>query len=113
MNRTTKTLVGAAAIGCVLALSSTAFAQSIVGKWKTSDGRNASVVKCGGSFCIKGSDGSTVGRMKGSGNSYSGTITDPSNNRTYSGSAKVSGNSMKLRGCALKVFCRTQTWRRR
>lgn len=117
MNRTTKTLVGAAAIGFVLALSSTAFAQAISGTWRTQSGETAAISKCGGSYCVtlrSGKySGKRIGRMTGSGNSYSGTITDPTNDKTYSGTARVSGASMKMRGCALKVFCRTQTWKRK
>jgi hypothetical protein len=31
---------------------------------------------------------------------------------TYSGRLIVSGNSLKLRGCATRVLCKTQTWTR-
>lgn len=117
MNRTVKTLVGAAAVGVGLAMASAAFAASIEGNWRTQSGESARIAKCGGSFCVTLTSGKysgkRIGRMKGSGNSYSGTITDPSNDKSYSGTAKVSGASMKMRGCALKVFCRTQTWRKK
>ena len=43
---------------------------------------------------------------------YAGTITDPEDNKEYTGSAKVSAKSMKLKGCALKIFCQTQTWKK-
>ena len=54
--------------------------------------------------------GKRIGKLAGSGSKYSGTITDPSDDKTYSGNAKVSGASMSLRGCALKIFCKTQKW---
>ncbi|MEO1426253.1 MAG: DUF2147 domain-containing protein [Pseudomonadota bacterium] len=96
---------------------SAASAQAIQGNWRTASGETAAIAKCGGSYCVTLRTGKyagkRIGRMKGSGNSYSGTITDPANDRTYSGTAKVAGASMKMRGCALKVFCRTQTWRKK
>ena len=51
--------------------------------------------------------------MSGSGANYAGQITDPANGRTYEGTAKVEGNSLKLTGCALKIFCRSQNWIRK
>jgi uncharacterized protein (DUF2147 family) len=49
--------------------------------------------------------------MKASGsNGYSGSITKPSNGKTYSGSAKLSGSSLKMTGCVLAVLCESQTW---
>jgi uncharacterized protein (DUF2147 family) len=50
--------------------------------------------------------------MAGSGDSYSGEITDPENDKTYSGSGTVSGNSLKMKGCVLAVLCKSQTWTR-
>ena len=45
------------------------------------------------------------------GGQYSGEITDPANDKTYSGSASVSGGSMKMKGCVLGgLICRSQTW---
>ncbi|EFL89005.1 DUF2147 domain-containing protein [Ahrensia sp. R2A130] len=117
MNRTVKTLVGAAAIGVAMAAASAAFAAPIEGNWRTASGETAAIAKCGGSYCVtlrSGKySGKSIGRMKGSGAKYSGTITDPSDDKKYSGTATVSGNSMKMRGCALKVFCKTQNWSRK
>ena len=100
----------------LLASSGLAFAGSIQGNWKTESGETAAISKCGSSFCITLKTGThtgkTIGKMKGSGGSYTGTITDPADDREYSGSANVSGSTMRLKGCALKVFCRTQTWKK-
>jgi len=89
-----------------------AHAASIEGNWRTQSGETAAIAKCGGSYCVtlrSGKySGKRIGRMKGSGNSYSGTITDPTDDKKYAGSAKVSGSSLKMRGCALKIFCKTQ-----
>ncbi len=116
MKHTIKTLAGAAAIGFVLAATSAAFAEPIVGNWKTEGGDTAAISACGGSFCIKLKSGKysgkSIGKLKGKDGKYTGTITDPEDDKEYSGSAKVSGSSMKLKGCALRIFCRTQNWRK-
>ncbi|MEO0327080.1 MAG: DUF2147 domain-containing protein [Pseudomonadota bacterium] len=106
-------------IAAAFALSGTTFAigaEPIVGNWKTAEGETAAISKCGGSFCIKlktgDHAGKRIGKMSGGGSSYNGTITDPADDKVYTGSAKLSGSSMKLKGCALKIFCKTVTWRK-
>jgi uncharacterized protein (DUF2147 family) len=92
-------------------------AESIVGNWLTASGHIAQIRQCDGGYCIIATApahrGKQIGRMSGSDGSYSGEITDPETDRTYSGSATVTGSSLKLTGCALKVFCRSQTWTKR
>ncbi len=104
------------AASLVLASGAPAFADIIEGNWKTESGETAAISKCGGSFCIKLKTGTyagkSIGKMKGGNGSYDGTITDPADDKEYSGSAKVSGASMKMKGCALKIFCKTQTWKK-
>ena len=89
-------------------------ADPIVGNWRTQSGETAAISKCGGSFCIKlrtgEHSGKRIGKLAGADGSYSGTITDPADNKEYSGSAKVNGSKMRLKGCALKIFCQTQNW---
>ncbi|MCK5933919.1 Uncharacterized conserved protein, DUF2147 family [Fulvimarina manganoxydans] len=101
-------LIGAGAAGA---------AEPVVGSWKTASGETAKIAPCGNAYCITLQTGQfkgrQIGRMSGSGGSYSGEITDPAANKTYAGSAKVNGASMKLTGCALKIFCKSQTWSRR
>ena len=97
--------------------ANTAFAEEpIVGKWKTLDGDTAIISPCAGGYCMTLKDGKYAGRqigqMRGSGNNYVGQITDPVANKTYSGSGTVTGNKIKMQGCALKVFCKSQTWTR-
>jgi uncharacterized protein (DUF2147 family) len=91
-----------------------AFADPIVGNWKTAAGPTAAIVPCGGNFCITLKSGKfsgkQIGRFKAAGDSYSGTITDPNDDKTYSGTASVTGARLKMTGCALKIFCKTQTW---
>ncbi len=56
--------------------------------------------------------GKRIGKMSGSGASYKGTVTDPANDKTYSGSASISGSSLKMKGCVAKILCRTQNWKK-
>jgi uncharacterized protein (DUF2147 family) len=103
------------AIAAALIMTGTAYADPIEGNWKTKDGDTAAISSCGGSFCIKLTTGKyagqSIGTMKASGsNGYSGSITKPSNGKTYSGSAKLSGSSLKMTGCVLAVLCESQTW---
>ena len=45
------------------------------------------------------------------GGTYSGSITDPAKDKTYSGSGTLSGGSLKMKGCVLGgLICRSQTW---
>ncbi|GGD12968.1 DUF2147 domain-containing protein [Aureimonas glaciei] len=100
----------------LLAVAGAQAAEPVVGKWKTASGETASIAACGGAYCITlltgESKGRQIGKMSGSGEKYSGEITDPKADKTYAGSATVTGASMKLTGCALKIFCKSQTWSR-
>lgn len=91
-------------------------AEPIEGSWKTASGANAQIARCGSAYCVtlkSGKfNGKQIGRMSGSGESYSGEITDPETDKTYSGSGAVMGNTLKMRGCVLKVLCKSQTWTR-
>lgn len=95
-------------------IASPALANDIAGKWRTQSGETAQIGKCGGSYCITLTTGQykgkQIGKVSGSGPKYSGSITDPTNDKTYSGSATVTGSSMKMTGCVAKILCRSQTW---
>ena len=41
-----------------------------------------------------------------------GRVYNPEDGRTYTGSVQLRGRTLELRGCALKVVCQTQIWRR-
>jgi uncharacterized protein (DUF2147 family) len=105
-------------IACVALLlgGTSANADPIEGKWKTQLGNTAEIVDCGGSFCITlktGPDaGKQIGTMKPSGDGkYAGKITDPANDKTYSGKASLSGASLSMSGCVFGgLICRSQTW---
>lgn len=99
----------------MLAMTSGALsAEPIVGNWKTASGETAAIASCGGAYCITLKTGKhagkKIGSMSGAGSNYTGEITDPSNDKTYNGSAAIQGASLKLQGCVLKVFCKSQTW---
>lgn len=100
----------------VAAMTAPALADPIVGNWKTKSGETAAIAACGGSFCIKlrtgNHAGKQIGKVKANGAKYSGTITDPANDKEYSGSATLSGSTLKMRGCVLGVLCRSETWSR-
>ena len=41
-----------------------------------------------------------------------GALYNPDDGRTYDGEIRLKGGTLELQGCALLVFCQTQTWRR-
>lgn len=41
-----------------------------------------------------------------------GQLYNPDDGRTYAGTIRLREGRLELRGCALAVFCQTQTWRR-
>ena len=98
----------------VAAMTAPALADPIEGNWKTQSGETAAISTCGGSYCIKLKTGKhagkSIGKLKTDGGGYSGKITDPANDKTYSGSASISGRSMKMKGCVLGILCRSQNW---
>ena len=98
-------------------ISSAAFgADQVVGVWKTQNGEISTIERCGGTYCIVAKSGKyagqKIGSFKGTAGNYSGRITDPRNKATYSGKLTVSGDTLKLRGCATTVLCKMQTWTR-
>ena len=108
-----KTLLATATL-FAFGLSASIAAEPIEGNWKTQGGETAAISNCGGSFCITLKTGKhagkQIGKLSGTGDKYKGSITDPANDKTYTGSASLSGSSMKLKGCVLSILCKTQTW---
>ena len=97
------------------AFAAPALADPIEGNWKTQSGETAAISSCGGGYCITLKTGEHAGKRIGQMNAagdgkYSGSITDPADDKTYSGSATITGAAMKMTGCALKIFCKSQTW---
>ena len=106
------------AMAATMMFAGAALADPIEGNWKTKNSDTAAIGGCGGSFCIRLKTGEFAGKSIGKmtatgGGSYEGSITKPSNGKTYSGSATLSGNSLKMRGCVLGgLICESQTWSR-
>lgn len=101
-----------------VAVSPALAADPIIGNWRTEAGSIAAVAPCGGAFCITLRSGQHSGKRIGSvspagGAKYSGTIIDPASDKSYSGSATLSGKSLRMSGCVLGgLICRTQNWAR-
>jgi uncharacterized protein (DUF2147 family) len=91
-------------------------AEPIEGSWKTASGETATIGKCGSAFCVTLKTGKyagkQIGKLSGKDGEYSGEITDPAEDKTYSGSGSVTGNSLKMKGCVLAILCKSQTWTR-
>lgn len=104
-----------AAAAASLILAGPAFAaQPIEGSWKRSNGTVIRYAATGGNqYCgtvMTGEyKGQSIGCMSGSGNSYKGKVNKLDEGKTYSGSATVNGNSMKLSGCVAMVLCKSET----
>ncbi|MEM0899663.1 MAG: DUF2147 domain-containing protein [Pseudomonadota bacterium] len=101
----------------LLVSSTIAFADPIVGNWTTGSGGKVAVSNCGSAFCVKVRSGEhagkQIGRFNRDGDRYKGKITDPTNDRTYNGSAWFSGTNLKMRGAVLGgLLGRTDTWRK-
>ncbi|WP_375456390.1 DUF2147 domain-containing protein [uncultured Methylobacterium sp.] len=44
---------------------------------------------------------------------YSGTLYNPKDGKTYSGSLRMTGpDAIEVSGCVMSVFCKRQTWKR-
>ena len=99
-----------------LLMAGVAAADPIEGNWKTQSGATAAIGDCGGGFCITLKSGKHKGKGIGKmsaqgGNEYSGSITDPETDKTYSGKASLNGSSLKMKGCVLGgLICKSQTW---
>lgn len=106
--------ISATLFATALPFTAASAAEPIEGNWQTASKETAQIARCGGSFCVTLKTGKhagkSIGKLTGSGNSYKGDITDPNNDKTYSGSGTVSGNSLKMKGCVLMVLCKSQTW---
>lgn len=107
-----------AAFVATLGFKAAAAADDIEGRWRTDSGSTATIASCGKAFCITMSSGAhkgkRIGRMSaGAERQYSGEITDPESNKTYSGKASLNGNSLSMKGCVLGgLICRGQNWTR-
>jgi uncharacterized protein (DUF2147 family) len=97
------------------ALTAAAHADPIAGNWKRPNGIIVRFSPCGGSFCaspITGPNaGKSAGKLAPAGNGkYKGTLTDLEANKTYTGSGSINGSTLRVSGCVLAVFCRSENW---
>jgi uncharacterized protein (DUF2147 family) len=105
-------------VAAVAMMTGAAYADAIEGDWKTDKGSIAGISSCGGSFCIRLKTGKfagkSIGKFKADGGSaYSGTITDPETDKTYSGKGTLSGSNLKMSGCVFGgLICRSQNWKK-
>lgn len=97
-------------------VGSTYAAEPIVGNWKTEAGTTAEIGPCGGGYCITLKTGKhageQIGTFSGKGGNYAGKITDLDDKKTYDGVMTVAGDTVKMKGCVMKLFCQSQTWTR-
>ncbi|CAG1015968.1 MAG: DUF2147 domain-containing protein [Rhizobiaceae bacterium] len=106
------------AVAATMLFTGAALADPIEGNWRTETGSTAKFSPCGGSFCIKLTTGEHAGKSIGKlsatgGNKYRGEITDPADDKTYTGKATLNGNSLRMQGCVFGgLICQSQTWTR-
>lgn len=124
-----------------LALTSPAAAADVGGRWLTPTGATIEIYSCASALCgrivtsdalqknpdmrdtknsnanlrtrpVKGLvmlSGFTGGPAKWAG----GQVYNPQDGRTYSGSVELTApDKLKLTGCALAIFCKSQEWQR-
>jgi uncharacterized protein (DUF2147 family) len=101
----------------IIVAGSAMAADPIEGNWKTDSGETAQIAAAGGGFAITlrtgKYSGKRIGQMQSNGSGkYKGTITDPAEDKTYSGNATIKGNALAMQGCVAVVFCKTQNWKR-
>lgn len=114
-----KTLITSAlSLALITATSTFAFADAIEGKWMTGDKVLLNISKCGGSFCVKVAEGEYKGKQSGklkpkSGGVYEGKLKQFSTGMTFSGTATLSGNSMKMIAKKFGITLKKDTWKRK
>ena len=118
MNRQIRTFFAAAVVaGGLTTATGASAADPIIGRWQVPSGSIASIRPCGGSFCITMKTGKfagkRIGKMAGAKGVYKGSITDPKNDKTYTGKASLKGRTLTMKGCVAAIFCRSQKWKRR
>ncbi|MFD0915829.1 DUF2147 domain-containing protein [Pseudahrensia aquimaris] len=115
MNKFFSTIAIAAVVSAG-SLSASFAAEPIEGTWKRNDGTLIKFSGSGGRYCGTVANGKykgkSIGCLRGKGNRYDGSINVLSEGKTYTGKAVVSGNTMKMSGCVLKVICKGENLRR-
>ncbi|MDM9623167.1 hypothetical protein A6U87_06555 [Rhizobium sp. AC44/96] len=90
--------------------------EPVIGIWKTQVGTTAAIDECAQGFCItmKTGDhaGQQIGTFQGKNGSFTGTIVEPDSKKTFTGVLAVSGDTVRMKGCTMKVFCVSLVWKR-
>ncbi|MEM7302571.1 MAG: DUF2147 domain-containing protein [Pseudomonadota bacterium] len=109
-------------LALIMGAASLAFGVSSVsageldGNWTTTSGATVQFYPGCGTYCGKlvggKFNGKVILRISGGSGKYSGKIIDPDDNdKEYRGHLLLQGpKKMRLKGCALRIFCRTQYW---
>lgn len=106
---------------CLAALTifagAAAAAEPIEGVWLRANGTQISYAQKGSAFCgtLLNTEysGHSIGCMSGGGNDYSGEIRKVEENKTYSGKARVTGDTLQLSICALwGLICKEEVLNR-
>jgi uncharacterized protein (DUF2147 family) len=108
-----------------IALPAVALAGDPAGLWERSNGKaRFRIEPCGADLCAiivwirpdvkKGKVGQTVfrTRTRTGDNSWTGEAFDAENGSTYKGTIRLEGDRLHVRGCALGLFCKSDTWKR-
>ena len=101
----------------VAAMTAPALADPIEGTWKTGDGALVKISACGGQYCVDVADGKYIGKRSGKlkaegGKTYSGSLKQFSTGITFSGTATLSGGTMKMVAKKFGITVKNDTWRK-
>lgn len=111
-------ITSALSLALFAATSTFAFADAIEGSWVTGDKVTLSIKKCASSFCVKvvggKYNGKQSGKLKPAGAKvYKGTLKQFSSGISFSGTATLSGNSMKMVAKKFGITVKKDTWKRK
>ncbi len=105
--------------GALLSLSAlSALGDPVEGMWKRSaenGGTLIEIAECDGSFCTIVRSGEYIDQSSGKfdkkAGGYAGKITDLATDKTYSGTLAMQGaDKLEMKGCVLKIFCKSEVW---
>lgn len=96
------------AVMAMLIASPAMAADAIEGNWRSESGGTVTVSTCPDGYCMVvtsgANQGQSLGYLRGENGRYKGELLNPDDGKTYSGSGRIDGEVLKLKGCVL-VFC--------
>ncbi len=99
-----------------LAASMVSAQEAVIGTWKTQVGTTAVIDQCVEGYCITMKTGDHAGQRIGSfqrrNGGFVGTIVEPDSKKTFDGVLSVAGDTVRMRGCTMKIVCRSLIWKR-